>query len=243
MHTALCKNNCATFLVYYGIMHEELTTESREIASSDHARIDVTSGDADDYGSNGPLPTAQAALDDVSSLRAVSNPTRMRILGLLRTRGAMTVGEIGSSVGIASGSVSYHMRQLERAGLAAVDDADDHDGRRRWWRACHVAMSPVRLGEAQDAASVVDYKRAVSQTYRDVYARFLDNMETVELPWADAATNLDAAVELTLDEFAAMNAELESLLHRWRQIGAGHAGHRDDTRSIAVIMQAFPWLA
>ena len=193
-------------------------------------------------GADGSIAVT-ASLDE-SAMRAVSNPTRMRILGLLRVRGAMTVGEIGEAVGVASGSVSYHMRQLERAGLVLQDSTAGADGRQRWWRSRHAAMSPAPLTGTAESDSVVEYKRSVSKTYRDVYERFLDNMGTMERPWAEGATNLDTALRLTFDEFTAMTAELETVMRRWLHVSEGRRNREEDgTRDVALIIQAFPWLA
>ncbi|MEU6981174.1 helix-turn-helix domain-containing protein [Streptomyces sp. NPDC046371] len=52
-------------------------------------------------------------------LRAVSNLTRHRIMGVLRSAPA-TITQIAEQVGLAKGSSSYHVRLLERAGLVKV---------------------------------------------------------------------------------------------------------------------------
>lgn len=48
--------------------------------------------------------------------RAMGNLTRHRILGLLLDR-AMTVTQLADALGVLKGSVSFHVRTLERAGL------------------------------------------------------------------------------------------------------------------------------
>jgi DNA-binding transcriptional ArsR family regulator len=59
---------------------------------------------------------------DVSSPeqhKAMGNPTRGRILGMLLDR-AMTGAQLAEALGVLKGSVSFHLRVLERAGLARV---------------------------------------------------------------------------------------------------------------------------
>lgn len=180
-----------------------------------------------------------AILESTSALRALANPTRMRVLGLLRTSGPMTVTDICDIIGIASGSASYHLRQLEQVGLVEQTNTEDEDSRKRWWKARHQAMSPPKHSSDQDSDSTIAYKRSVSQTYRDIYTRFLDNVETLENDWVNEATNLDTAMSLTLDEFKDMNAELEEVLHRWMK--KTHEKN-EETRQIALIIQTFPWL-
>ena len=52
-------------------------------------------------------------VSDIATLKALSNPVRMRILGLLRNGGKRTVGQISAQTGIAPGSASYHLQKLE----------------------------------------------------------------------------------------------------------------------------------
>ncbi len=51
--------------------------------------------------------------------RAFGNLTRHRILGLLLDR-AMTGAQLAAALGVLKGSVSFHLRVLERAGLVRV---------------------------------------------------------------------------------------------------------------------------
>ena len=43
-------------------------------------------------------------VSDIATLKALSNPVRMRILGLLRNGGKRTVGQISAQTGIAPGA-------------------------------------------------------------------------------------------------------------------------------------------
>lgn len=47
-----------------------------------------------------------------SVLLAISNSQRMRVLGLLRVKGPMTVGMISDVTGMAPGSVSFHLKNF-----------------------------------------------------------------------------------------------------------------------------------
>lgn len=60
---------------------------------------------------------------------AMSTPTRLRILGLLRVEGAKTVGDTSMKKGDAPGSISYHLWELDTAGL--VENARAVDGDKR----------------------------------------------------------------------------------------------------------------
>lgn len=54
--------------------------------------------------------------DEVSSLRALAHPLRLRILSLL-TGAEMSAAEIGRELGISQANASYHLRQLAAAEL------------------------------------------------------------------------------------------------------------------------------
>jgi len=55
-------------------------------------------------------------VDSQEQHRALGNLTRHRILGLLLDR-AMTASQLAEALGVLKGSVSFHVRVLERAGL------------------------------------------------------------------------------------------------------------------------------
>lgn len=59
------------------------------------------------------------AVSDTAGLRAIADGLRGRILGLLLERAA-TTSELARSLGRPKGTVGYHMKVLERAGLVRV---------------------------------------------------------------------------------------------------------------------------
>jgi predicted ArsR family transcriptional regulator len=70
--------------------------------------------DRPDYGLADTL-----VVDSAEQHRALGNLTRHRILGLLLDR-AMTGAQLAEALGVLKGSVSFHLRTLERAGLVQV---------------------------------------------------------------------------------------------------------------------------
>ena len=63
---------------------------------------------------------------------AMAHPLRLQILGLL-VEGPSTASRLGRRLGESSGSMSYHLRVLARAG-AIIEDRDLGTRRERWWR-------------------------------------------------------------------------------------------------------------
>jgi DNA-binding transcriptional ArsR family regulator len=63
---------------------------------------------------------------------AMAHPLRLEILGLL-VEGPATASMLARRLGESSGSTSYHLRVLARAG-AIVEDPELGTRRERWWR-------------------------------------------------------------------------------------------------------------
>jgi DNA-binding transcriptional ArsR family regulator len=63
---------------------------------------------------------------------AMAHPLRLEILGLL-VEGPATASMLARRLGESSGSTSYHLRMLGRAG-AIVEDPELGTRRERWWR-------------------------------------------------------------------------------------------------------------
>jgi len=67
-----------------------------------------------------------------AQLRGLAHPLRLQLLHLLRAEGPATATQLARRLGESSGSTSYHLRALHRAGL--VEEAEQRNGRERWWQ-------------------------------------------------------------------------------------------------------------
>jgi len=77
---------------------------------------------------------AVSELPPVTPLRAVASPVRLRILSML-TASAMSATEVSRALGIKHASASYHLRQLEQAGLVETSEVRSvRGGRERRYR-------------------------------------------------------------------------------------------------------------
>jgi DNA-binding transcriptional ArsR family regulator len=75
------------------------------------------------------LPVRQM---DAAHLRALAHPLRLQLLQVLHSEGPATATQLASRLGESSGSTSYHLRALHRAGM--VEEAEQRNARERWWR-------------------------------------------------------------------------------------------------------------
>ena len=52
---------------------------------------------------------------------ALGDPTRVRIIRLLESGSALTVGDLADELDLARGSVHHHLRVMQRAGVVRVE--------------------------------------------------------------------------------------------------------------------------
>ena len=98
-------------------------------------------------------------VEDLETLKAVSHPLRMALLGALRRRGPSTASELARELGESSGSTSYHLRQLERFGFVGDDD-EQPSGRERRWKALHdLTEFPSTLADLDGGREYLDVVR------------------------------------------------------------------------------------
>lgn len=132
-------------------------------------------------------------------LRALTHPTRLRILGILRTDGPTTATALAERLGLNTGATSYHLRQLAQHGFI-TDDETRGSGRERWWRAAHAATRT-----AEEAADTTPAEREVIDAYLQsvvvVYTRQLQQMveeqATLSPEWRAASAVSDWMFRLT----------------------------------------------
>ena len=76
-----------------------------------------------------------ATVTGTNRLKALSHPTRLRILTVMSDTKPVTVGQIAEQLGESAGTVSYHLKQLEKAGFVTQTPSPDGDNRRSCWLA------------------------------------------------------------------------------------------------------------
>ncbi len=70
----------------------------------------------------------------IDVLRAVHHPIRRRIIEYLYINGDSQVGALAKDLEQQVGSISHHLRMLERAGVVERAPELATDGRTSWWR-------------------------------------------------------------------------------------------------------------
>jgi DNA-binding transcriptional ArsR family regulator len=191
--------------------------------------------------SSSDLP--RTTLTTAASLRVLAHPTRLRLLGLLRERGAQTAAQLGDVVDEAPGTVSYHLGKLAEFDLIEPAEVQSSDRRERWWRATAPLTSwePADLlDDPEKLAASASLQKSVAQVYATRFGEYIDATPAMPRAWVAAGASGDRSLRLTVDELGAMRAELEALVGRWRDTSAGHdPAVADGAEAVAVVYQAY----
>ncbi|HYN94827.1 MAG TPA: helix-turn-helix domain-containing protein [Pilimelia sp.] len=159
----------------------------------------------------------QRNVTDVETLRAVTHPTRSKMLGLLRYDGPATASQLARRLGESSGSTSYHLRQLARFGFVE-EDPEQPNRRDRRWRATHRMTSWSRAAFAADPAG-----REISEAMErrqvlaavETWQRWYAVRDGIDPRWQEAAGIYDYLLRLTPSQLAALVEELAAVFTRF----------------------------
>jgi DNA-binding transcriptional ArsR family regulator len=152
------------------------------------------------------------------NLKALTHPLRVQVLGLLRTYGPATATTLARRLGLTSGALSYHLRQLERYGFIA-EDAERGNERDRWWRAIHRStdFEPLSLDPAAAEAGEA-YEQGILTAINRSLAQALADRPAWPAEWQRALTMSDVLLELTPAEAEQLQRELLALLNSYPQL-------------------------
>jgi len=165
---------------------------------------------------------------DAQSLRALSHPLRVHLLGLLRTHGPSTATKLAERTGHSSGLTSYHLRQMAAAGLVA--EVEQSGGRQRWWRAAHQAS---HLEPGTDPELAEQYLHAVVRAHARRADTYLEEAITWSPEWQRGADFSDWVMYLTPAETERLGTDIAALVKRYRREGTG-------TQRVALQIALFP---
>ena len=192
-----------------------------------------------------PSSSRHPGIDHVlpsASLKSLAHPLRVRIYDELSAYGPLTASGLGERLGESSGSTSYHLRQLERAGLVR-EDTTRGKGRERWWERTpgSIAIPDARSlppGSADRLAVKLvedEWFRTREQNMRD----FLAEGEAVFGPeWLDIATSDTINVRLTPDQLHGLVTDIDAVLKRY--IDAYKRTPSAGSRPVQIHINAFP---
>lgn len=174
---------------------------------------------------------------DPKALRVLAHPLRSRLLTALRTHGPATATALARELDTNTGATSYHLRKLASVGL--VEETDDGRGRERWWRAStasHEWRERDLVGDPDAEAASEWLRRHYFDTFAERYEHWLDAVGEESIDWRDAAESGDAEIRVSPEQLRAFEAELLTLIARYR----APAAIEPDARRVAVYFHLFP---
>jgi len=173
-----------------------------------------------------------------AGLRALSHPTRLKMLMLLRLEGPATATGLAQELKLNTGATSYHLRQLAEHGFIE-EDAERGDARDRWWRAAHQSTrAGLRFGDPDDAESAESYLQSVAMMYTEALMQAVAERRYLPLPWQEATTTSDWHLRLTPQRAEQLTDALAALIESWseQEDAEGTEGAAD----FVVNLNAFP---
>lgn len=160
-------------------------------------------------GSPTPHDAPPVRVGGLTAMRALAHPTRVRMMHLLRTE-ALSASALGRRLQIRFGSAQYHLRTLERAGIAR------RLGVRRKRGGLEVLFEvPHSLWVDYDADAPLGMREAVHHAYLAELQRRLD-AAAAEPETADTDRDAFSTRELELrpEDVPAATEALHAYLHR-----------------------------
>jgi DNA-binding transcriptional ArsR family regulator len=150
-------------------------------------------------------------LTDPRALRALAHPTRLALVGLLRSEGQLTATRAAELLGQSSASTSFHLRQLAKYGL--VEEAGGGQGRERPWQATAMFTTWDSTDAEPDSAAAAQFlERVVTDMYFSDLAHWQEAKASEAPEWQRASEFGDTFVYMTPDELTGVSDQIRRLL-------------------------------
>jgi DNA-binding transcriptional ArsR family regulator len=166
---------------------------------------------------------------------AMAHPLRLQILGLL-VDGPSTASRLARRLGESSGSTSYHLRVLARAG-AIVEAPELGNRRERWWRR-HEPLFVVLPTDDDLEGRAITARMHGFVFARDEEARRRFVTRDLDASWRKAAFVGSWLVALTPEEATELGERFLELVRNVRLRESGADGADRALVSISIL----PWL-
>jgi DNA-binding Lrp family transcriptional regulator len=178
-------------------------------------------------------------LSDPRAMRAMTHPVRLALLEALALEGRLTATRAAELIGESPTTCSFHFRQLAKYGF--VEQAATGPGRMRSWRLTQVGM---RFTDVHEDPETQIAARALARTLRErSFARlqaFFEQRSSYPTRWQEVTGASDFTLHVTPDELRALDEEITTVLHRYRDRIADPGLRPPDSLPIEVLLFAYP---
>jgi DNA-binding transcriptional ArsR family regulator len=166
-------------------------------------------------------------------MRALAHPTRVRMLHLLRAE-ALSASELARRLGIRFGSAQYHLRSLERAGIALrVGERTRRGGTEILFEVPHGLWVDV------EPDAPLGIRQAMNRAY---VAELLRRMDEAATARHDVDRDVLSAreIELDADGVDAANEAVHAFLHRLDELSLPSPTEGSTTFTAATLLLEMP---
>ena len=170
-------------------------------------------------------------------IRAMAHPLRLRMYELLR-EGPSTATRLASELGESSGSTSYHLRILARAGLIE-EDTEQGNARDRWWRRRLRVFIPTDAEDPETQALEAEARLVHLRRDEEALRRFTQHVGDLTTEWRRAAFTGSFNLWLTAEETLAIGMEM---LAKVEQMRRAPPERPPGARRVLVTFRALPWI-
>jgi DNA-binding transcriptional ArsR family regulator len=197
----------------------------------------ITHGVRDHLDMTTPQSEPRLDIHEPSGMRALAHPARVAALQYLMMVGPATSTELGSVVGLSASAMSYHLRNLERAGM--VETAPGRgDGRERVWRSIHGSREIDAMTATPELRQAsVELIEAMLAIQEMRVRRWLLRGET-DLGWLDTGYFTEGVLLITATELADLGERLRALAEPYVQ--RTRVDPPPDARTVSAVFRAFP---
>ncbi|TDW18687.1 winged helix-turn-helix domain-containing protein [Kribbella kalugense] len=163
---------------------------------------------------------SSAITPSAGGLRALSHPTRLKMLMLLRLEGPATATQLAQQLKLNTGAASYHLRQLAEHGFIA-EDTERGDARDRWWKAAHESTRADLRSRTteEEAESAEAYLHTVALLYTETLMQHVEERRYLPEQWQDASTISDWHLRLTPKRAEQLTDALAKVIEDWHEEG------------------------
>lgn len=157
-------------------------------------------------------------MEEITVITAVHHPVRRRIFDYLVLYGTSQVTAISRALELQVGSVSHHLRMLERAGVVERGDDPGGDRRTSWWQLARRSFTWSADDYVDAPAEALLAREAERQGIRAQIERLQQwRRVRTQPPYADYdAFNTESLAWATPDELADLQDRLRATLDQWR---------------------------
>ncbi|WP_442938242.1 MULTISPECIES: ArsR/SmtB family transcription factor [unclassified Nocardioides] len=158
-------------------------------------------------------------MTSIETLRAVHHPTRRRIMEYLGVHGPSQVTTLAGALDEQVGSISHHLRMLERVEIVERAPELSTDGRTSWWRT--PPDNTITWSVDDFADNPADRMQAKAAEKLNVefqigkLAAWKRSKDRADAVWREAAFSSDTSTLASADELAELSGLLQETVRAW----------------------------